>query len=425
MERVETVIVGGGQAGLATSYHLKEQGREHVVLEQGAHAAPVWRNERWDSFTLVTPNWTLRMPGAEYDGPDREGFMPREDVVTYFARHAERFQLPIQYNTRVVSVEPLDGVGYRVTTSERDLRARNVVIATGYEQSPQAPPFAAALSPGIAQLHSSRYRNPESLPAGAVLVVGSAQSGAQIAEELYRRGRQVFLAVGGAGRAPRRYRGKDVVEWLMQIGFFDITPDKLLVPKEHFAPPHVSGTNGGHTLNLHQFARDGVTLLGHLRGAAGDTISLASDLHESLARADGFEREVQKMIDGYIEAQGIDAPAQELPQMRDGYEQPIVAELDLKAAGVSTVIWATGYAYDYGLVKAPVFDQDGFPIQTRGVTDQPGLYFVGMPWMPSLKTGVLAGVGEFAAHIASQIVAADRGRDAGRMGKRAMATPAA
>ena len=256
-------------------------------------------------------------------------------------------------------------------------------------------------------MHSSRYRNPESLPQGAALVVGSAQSGAQIAEELYQQGRDVFLSVGGAGRAPRRYRGKDVVAWLSQIGFFNITPDKLPVPKEHFAPPHVSGTKGGHTLNLHQFAREGVTLLGHLHGASDDTISLALDLHETLARVDQFEREVQKMIDGYVQANGLDAPEEELPQLRDGYEQPIIEELDLKATGITTIIWATGYNYDYGLVKMPIFDGDGFPIQTRGVTNHDGLYFVGMPWMPSLKTGILAGVGECAEHIASHIAAAD------------------
>ena len=212
MERIETVIVGGGQAGLATSYCLTQRGREHAVLEQAAQAANVWRNERWDSFTLVTPNWTLTMPGAEYDGVDRDGFMPRDEVVAYFERYVDRFQLPVQYNTRVEFVEPLDGAGYRVVMPDRTFAAENVVIATGYEQQPRIPPFAAAISPTVTQLHSSRYRNPASLPEGAVLVVGSAQSGAQIAEELYQHGRRVFLGVGNAGRAPRRYRGKDVVE---------------------------------------------------------------------------------------------------------------------------------------------------------------------------------------------------------------------
>lgn len=405
MERIETVIVGGGQAGLATSCFLTQQGHEHVVLEQAAQAAPVWRNERWDSFTLVTPNWTVRMPGAEYNGPDPGGFMPRDEVVVYFERYVDRFRLPVQVNARVLAIQPMDGRGFRVITPERTFAANNVVVATGYEQAPRIPAFAAAISPDITQLHSSRYRRPEALPPGAVLVVGSAQSGAQIAEELHQHGRRVFLSVGNAGRAPRRYRGKDVLEWLLPIGFFDMTPDKLPMPKEHFAPPHVSGVDGGRTLNLHQFARDGVTLLGHVRGADGDTLSLAADLHETLARGDGFEAEVQKMIDGYIQANGIDAPTEELPRLRDGYEQPLHESLNLREAGITSIIWATGYRYDYGLVKSPVLDGDGFPVQTRGVTGHEGLYFVGMPWMPSLKSGTLPGVGEAAAHIASHILA--------------------
>lgn len=411
MERIETAIVGGGQAGLATSYFLCRHGREHVVLEQAAQPANAWRNGRWDSFTLVTPNWTVRLPGAEYDGPDRNGFMARDDIVAYFERYVDRFQLPVRYDARVTAVAAMDGEGYRVTTPERAYAADNVVIATGFEQLPKVPSFAAGISPNVTQMHSSQYRNPDALPAGGVLVVGSAQSGAQIAEELYLSGRDVFLAIGGAGRAPRRYRGKDVAEWLMKIGFFDMTPDKLPVPKEQFAPPHVSGTNGGHALNLHQFARDGVTLLGHLRGAADGTLGFAADVHERLARADHFEREVQKMIDGYVQANGLEAPEEELPQLRDGFDQPVITALDLAATGITTVIWATGYTHDYGFVKLPVLDDTGFPIQERGVTRHPGLYFVGMPWMPSLKTGTLAGVGECAAHIAACIAgqpAADR-----------------
>jgi putative flavoprotein involved in K+ transport len=401
MEHIDTIIVGAGQAGLATSYYLQQQGREHLVLEQSARPAHVWHDQRWDSFTLVTPNWSLKMPGAAYDGPDPDGFLSRDEIVAYFDRYVDQFQMPVRYNTRVTAVEARNGNGYRVTTPEQTFAADNVVIATGYEQHPRIPSAAASLSPAITQVHSSRYRNPQSLPDGAVLVVGSAQSGCQIAEELYQQGRQVFLCVGGAGRAPRRYRDNDIFTWLYRCGFFDITPDKLPMPRERFAAPHVSGTMGGHTLDLHQFARDGVRLLGHLRGAAGEKITLAPDLHESLARVDHFEREVQKMVDGYIQSQGIDAPADELPQRRDGYEQPLVEEIDLEAEGISTIIWATGFTYDYGLVKAPVLDGGGFPLQTRGVTNQPGLFFVGMPWMPSLKTGILPGVGESAAHIAS------------------------
>jgi putative flavoprotein involved in K+ transport len=405
MESVETVIVGAGQAGLATSYHLTRLGREHVVLEQAAQAADVWRRERWDSFTLVTPNWATRMPGADYSGPEPDGFLPRDEIVAFFAHYVDRFQLPVQTNARVLAVVPADGRGYRVITPEKTFAAANVVIATGFFQQPKIPPFAMHLSPSITQLHSSRYRNPESLPPGAVLVVGSAQSGCQIAEELAHHGRMVFLATGTAGRLPRRYRGQDIIAWLDQMGFFDLTPEQLPPGMSKFdGIPQLSGTKGGHTINLHQFARDGVTLLGHLRAASGTTVSLAPDLYENLTKIDAFEAEVLHAIDGYIQEHGLHAPPEEVPQLRDGYAQPIVEQFDLHAAGVSTVIWAMGYTFDYGLVKLPALDSDGFPIQNRGVTAYDGLHFAGLPWMPTEKSGFLLGIGEAAGHIARRVM---------------------
>lgn len=404
MEFVETVIIGGGQAGLSTSYYLKQSGIEHVILEKAAQAADAWRNGRWDSFTLVTPNWSVKIPGAEYNGDNREGFMPRSEVVKYFEDYIERFQLPIIYNQNVIFIEPLDRKGYRIKTERDVYEANNVVIATGYEQSPKIPDSAKKISSDIMQLHSSRYKNPESLPKGAILVVGTGQSGCQIAEELYQSGRKVFLCTGGAGRAPRRYRGKDTVEWLYLSGFFNITPDKLPVPLEHFAPPHVSGSKGGHNLNLHQFLLDGVTLLGHFRNADGNKIFIAPDLYENIAKADQFELNVLKMIDGFIQANNIDSPAEGIPQLKSGYNQPVIEELNLKEEGISTVIWAAGYSFDYSIVKLPVHDRHGFPLQTNGVAKYPGLYFVGMPWMPSLKSVMLSGVGEAAHYIASKII---------------------
>lgn len=403
MERIETVIVGGGQAGRATSYHLTQQGCEHVVLEQAAHPAKVWRNERWDSFTLVTPTWSFSMPDADLAGHDPDGFLPCQEVIAFFDRYVAQFALPVRVNTPVLTVEE-EGAGYRVTTPERVFAAKNVVIATGYFQTPKIPPFAADLSPEIRQIHSSQYRNPASLPAGAVLVVGSAQSGCQIAEELSQAGRSVFLASGTAGRLPRRYRGQDIIFWLDRMGLFDLTPEQLPPGMSKFdGIPQLSGTMGGHTLNLHQFARDGITLLGHLRGAAGDLAWFQPDLHENLAKVDAFEGEVLPMIDGYIREAGLDAPAEEIPQLRDGFAQPIIEELDLKGAGITTVIWAMGYRFDYRLVKLPVFDSDGFPVQQRGVSDRAGLYFAGMPWMPAERSGSLFGIGEATAHIASHI----------------------
>lgn len=403
-KRVETVIVGGGQAGLATSYWLKQHGREHIVLEKADRSGHAWR-QRWDSFTLVTPNWTFRLPGAEYAGDDRDGFMPRDEIVAAFEHYVAGHALPVSFGVDVTAVEPLtDRPGYRVRTTAGDFAAQNVVIATGLFQRAKIPAFAAELPTDVLQLHSEGYRNPTSLPPGAVLVVGSGQSGCQIAEELHKAGRRVFHSVGGAGRAPRCYRGKDTYEWLTLAGFFDRTPDMLPSPQARFAAnPHVSGAGGGHDLNLHQFARDGVTLLGHLTGASDGRLGMAPDLHESLAKSDQLEARVLGLIDSYIARNGLAAPEERRVGLRDGYDQSIITELDVQEAGITTVIWAAGYNFDFGLVKLPVTDADGFPLQQRGVTAYSGLYFVGMPWLHTQKSGLLLGVGDDAAFIAGHI----------------------
>ena len=406
-EKVETIVVGGGQAGLATSYYLNQRGEEHVVLEQAAEAGNAWRNGRWDSFTLVTPNWAFRLPGAEYQGNEPGAFMPRDEVVARFERYVADYHLPVRFGVRVASVEPnAAGDGYVVTTDEATMEATNVVIATGLFQSPKMLPLSAEIPSRIEQLHSSRYHNPGALGDGAVLVVGSAQSGCQIAQELYQSGRAVYLCVGGTGRVPRRYRGKDIFDWMLALGFFDRTVDDLPSPRAKFAGnPHVSGRDGGQNLNLHQFARDGVVLLGHLHDVDGETIRLSPDLKESLTKADDFERELIGRIDALIAQSGVDAPAEDLPLLRDGYLADEITELDLSAARVTSIVWATGYSFDFSMVRLPMFDADGYPIQKRGVTEYPGLYFIGMPWLYKQKSGLLVGVGEDADFVASAIAA--------------------
>ena len=404
-ESIETVVVGGGQAGLATSYHLSRHDREHVVLEQATQPGNAWRNGRWDSFTLVTPNWAFRLPGAEYRGNEPGGFMPRDEVVARFERYVADDHLPVRFGVQVSSVEAnAGGDGYVVTTNDAAIEAANVVIATGLFQSPKIHSLSADIPGRIEQLHSGRYRNPRALPDGTVLVVGSAQSGCQIAQELYQSGRGVYLCIGGTGRVPRRYRGKDIFDWLLELGFFDRTVDDLPSPQAKFAGnPHVSGRDGGQSLNLHQFARDGVVLLGHLRGVSGETIHVSPDRKESLAKADAFEREISGLIDTLIEQTGVEAPAEDLPVLRDGYDADEITELDLSAAGITSIIWATGYAFDFSMVKLPIFDADGYPIQKRGVTEYPGLFFVGMPWLYRQKSGLLVGVGEDADFVAAAI----------------------
>jgi putative flavoprotein involved in K+ transport len=406
-KQIDTIIVGGGQGGLSTSYHLSQQGREHLILEQADQVAEAWRN-RWDSFTLITPNWMIRLPGAEYQGNEPEAFTPRDELVAYFEKYVKQFDLPIRYGVRVTSVEPTEA-GYLVSSNAGDFEAANVVISTGMYQQPKIPPFSTSLPSEIHQLHSSEYRNPEALPDGAVLVVGSAQSGCQIAEELYQSGRKVYLSVGSAARVPRRYRGKDVTQWLDELGFYDRTVDQLPSPKAKFAGSvHGTGKDGGHTINLHQFSRDGVVLLGHIQGVEEERIVLAPDLMEILANADKFEADLAKQVDEYIEQTGLDAPVETLPELRDGFDSEVILELDLRSVGITTVIWATGYKFDFSMVKLPVFDEDGYPVQKHGATEYPGLYFVGLPFLHTGKSGLLAGVGDDAANVVSAIKASGK-----------------
>lgn len=402
---IDTLIVGAGQAGLATSYFLQQHGREHLVLDKAPRVASAWRAGRWDSFTLITPNWTFLLPGAEYAGDEREGFMPLAEVVERFDRYVESNRLPVQCGVQVTAVEATQtGAGFVVRTTAGDWRATHVVIAAGLFQGPKRMPFADTLTSTVTQIHSSEFRNSAQLPPGAVLVLGSGQSGCQIAEELNDEGRQVYLSLGSAGRAPRRYRGKDTFTWLMECGFMDRTPDMLPTPRAKYAAnPQVSGQKGGHTLNLHKFARDGIILLGRVQGGSGTTIQFLPNRNESLARCDAIEKNIVGVIDGYIQRQGIDAPPETLPELRDGYAGEEITELDLEALGITTVIWATGYNFDFSWVRFPVFDGDGFPVQKQGVTEIPGLYFVGLPWMTKYKSGLLAGVGEDAAHVATRI----------------------
>jgi putative flavoprotein involved in K+ transport len=403
-ERIDTIIIGGGQAGLALSYYLTQQGREHVVLEQD-RVGESWRTQRWDSFGLVTPNWMLRLPGFPYRGDNPDGFLPRQEIVNYLEEYAVSFGAPVRTGVRVAAVEREAGGGFAVTTDGELLHAANVVVATGTFRHPKVPDFSTTLPQDVLQLHSGEYRRPDALPPGAVLVVGSAQSGCQIGEELYQSGRQLYLCVGSAGRVPRRYRGRDVIWWLDRNGFFNQTTDSLPSPRARFAGnPHLTGKNGGHTINLHQFARDGVVLLGRLLDADGQKVRLAPDLKENLAKTERFEADLLNGIDRFVEQSGMDAsPPDRAAELRDGYEQEEPTELDLKAAGVKTIVWAHGFGFDFSWVRLPVFDSYGYPVQSQGVTDHPGLYFLGLNWLHSRKSALFCGVGEDAAHVAAHI----------------------
>lgn len=406
VETIETVIVGGGQAGLSTSYFLKQHGREHIVLERSALPGNAWRNERWDSFTFVTPNWTFLLPAGEYDGPDPDGFMTRAEIVRRFEQYTARHGLPVAFNTRVTSIQPADGSGFLVHTQDKDYRARNVVVANGVFSAKNRPEFAAKIPASIRQLHTGDYKNSEALPPGAVLVVGSAQSGAQVAEELYQSGRKVYLATGAAPHAPRRYRGKDIFTWLLESGFFDRPFEQFKFMGKRFVAPSISGKDGGHALNLHQFACDGVILLGHALDFMDGKMILAPDLKENLEKADRGQKLVLGFIDAYIERAGLDVPPEEIPDRMEGYQAPDITALDLAAEGIRTIIWGVGYGYDAAILSLPrlTLSPAAPPDAPRGVSrDYPGLYFAGFPFLPSFKTGILVGIVDCAQYIAGHI----------------------
>ncbi len=404
VEHVDIVVIGAGQAGLSISYYLTQQGRDHLILEQASSIIPAWRR-RWDSFTLVLPNWAVRLPGLPVPAEVEDGFFTREELIAHFEEFTATFNPHIQFDTQVTSVER--NGRYLVRTNRGDIEANNVIVATGTFQQPRIPAFSAAISPDIVQIHTDHYRSPAALPDDAVLVVGTGQSGSQIADELYRNGRRVYLSVGGAPRVPRFYRGRDVVWWLDRMGFFDVEVTALESSRERFAAnPAASGKDGGRDMNLHQFARDGVTLLGHAVGADGGSMSFAPDLKESLARSDGFVAQLKQNIDNFIAKRGIDAPpALPDPDLRDGYDAEIVEQLDLRCAGIGSIVWGTGYRYDYRWIKLPILDQDDYPIQQRGVSDFPGLYFVGLYFMHTRGSGLLSGVAADAEYVARHIAA--------------------
>ena len=409
MRGPEVIIVGAGQAGLCTSYWLSDYGIDHAVLERGV-LGDSWSKRRWDSFTLVTPNWTIRLPGAEYRGPDPDGFMRRDDFVAYLGEWAGRLGCPIRTGVAATGVDQGTNGRLRVDTTAGPLEAPAVVVATGTMQTPRRPALAGFVSPRIRQLDAETYGNPGDLAPGAILVVGSGQTGGQIAYELRLSGRRVLLSAGGAMRVPRRYRGRDCVAWLAELGFFDRTPDMLESPAQRFqAEVQVSGRDGGRTVGLHCLHREGAELLGRLTAADGEKLRFADDLRHNMDNADRFSRTFQERVDAFIEMNGIDAP---LPTDEELDGEPPEGDwsvshrpsIDLKDENVTNILWATGFSYDFSWIDFPVRDETGYPVTDRGATPVPGLYFMGLNWMVKRKSGLLYGVGDDARHVAAHIV---------------------
>jgi putative flavoprotein involved in K+ transport len=407
MRKIDTVVIGAGHAGLATSRCLTDAGREHVVLDR-ARLAETWRNSRWDSLRLLTPNWMTRLPGWRYRGTDPEGFMTAAELTGYLDAYARSFGAPVQSWTAVTDVSSLVD-GYRVTTTQDSWLARNVIMATGAR--PHVP-HHAGLDPTIRQIHTNRYRNPDQLPDGGVLVVGASASGAQIAAELRQAGREVVLAVGGHTRMPRRYRGIDIMWWLEQIGALSRTIDQVRNPRTARREPSVqlSGRPSSAELNLATLNQAGVVITGRLTGAEGHQVRFGDDLPTTVAAAESrLERTLAK-IDRFIESAGLEAevlPKEPVPPVSVSSR---LDGLDLKAAGISTVVWATGFRHQYPWLRVPVLDHHGDVRQYRGITSAPGLYVIGQRFMHRRDSSFIDGARHDARTICDHIEASDRSR---------------
>ena len=407
---IETVVVGAGQAGLVMSQLLTQAGREHVVLERRATLGGGWQ-DRWEAFRLVSPNWTLSLPGLSYQGADPDGFAPRDEIVGHFRAYAATVASPIELDTDVTKLSALDdgAARFRLSTSRGAIDARDVIVAGGPFQVPRIPDVAEGFGPSIRQLHSHDYRNPEALPPGGVLLVGSGQSGVQLAEELRAAGRAVTISVGHCGRAPRRYRDHDMFWWLRAlatrgeaVGTPLPTVDKLPDPRARFGcNPHLSGHGGGHDTNLRRMAFEGVRLVGRFSGADGTRASFAPDLETNLRYADTwFDERIKGLCDAFAERIGAGLPADEMEQF--AFDPPEVAELDLAAEGIGTVLWTSGYRPAFGWIDLPILDDVGMPRQHRGISEIPGLTFIGLPWMHDMGSANLVGLARDAEVLAAR-----------------------
>lgn len=401
-EAVEVLVVGGGQAGVAMSEHLSGCGVPHLVLERG-RIAERWRSERWDSLVANGPAWHDRFPGLEFSDLAPDAFASKERVADYFVAYAEKIAAPIRCGVEVTSVRRNVGrPGFRAETSDGVIDASYVVAATGPFQRPVIPAVVPD-DAGPMQIHSSGYRNPGQLPDGAVLVVGAGSSGMQIADELLRSGRRVFLSVGPHDRPPRRYRGRDFCWWLGVLGKWDAEAPSQ--GADHVTIV-VSGADGGHTVDFRDLAARGMVLLGRASSFAGGALRLAPDLGDNIAKGDANYLSLLDEADAYVARNGLDLPdepdARKLGPAPPCVTDPIL-ELDLAGAGVTSIIWATGFAVDYGWLQVDAFDERCRPRHRRGVSSEPGVYFLGLPWLSRRGSSFIWGVWHDARHLADHI----------------------
>jgi putative flavoprotein involved in K+ transport len=402
IEKIDTLVVGAGQAGVAMSEHLSNCGVPHLVLERH-RIAERWRSERWDSLVANGPAWHDRFPGMEFSDFDPDAFAPKERVADYFVDYAAKIDAPIRCGVEVREVRRNVGYpGFRVETSNGMIEANSVVAATGPFQKPIMPPLVPGTA-GITQIHSNAYRNPEQLPRGAVLVVGAGSSGAQIADELLRSGKRVYLSVGPHELPPRRYRGRDFVWWLGVLGKWDVP---ALEPGTEHVTIAVSGAHGGHTVDFRRLAGQGMTLVGRTESCKDGVMLFAADLAKNIAKGNANTLSVLDEADAYVARNGLDLP--EEPEAREVGVDPQcvtdpILELNLAQAGITSIIWATGFALDYSWLQVDAFDEEGKPKHQRGVSAEPGIYFLGLPWLSRRGSSFIWGVWHDARYLADQI----------------------
>lgn len=401
IEKTHTVVVGGGQAGLAMSAHLSDLGLDHVIFEKN-RIAEGWRIARWDSLVANGPAWHDRFPVQEFEGISGDAFPTRDQVVHYFETFAEKIAAPIRCGIEVTSVTRQQGEGFLVETSSGPIEAHNVVAATGPFQIPVIPPVIPE-GDAFKQIHSYHYHNPEALPEGGVLVVGAGSSGSQIADELLRAGRDVYLSIGPHDRPPRRYRGKDFVWWLGVLGKWQMkTPP---VGKEHVTIA-VSGAYGGHTVDFRQFAERGMTILGMTQTYEDDCLHFADDLACNISEGDDNYLALLEEADAYVEREGLDLPDESQAKIIGPDPQCLIdpiRQINLVDAGIKTVIWATGYVLEFDWLKVNALDDKGQPLHQNGISAEPGIYFLGLPWLTMRGSSFIWGVWEDAASLALHI----------------------
>ncbi|MBY5584687.1 MSMEG_0569 family flavin-dependent oxidoreductase [Rhizobium leguminosarum] len=397
------VVVGGGQAGLSASHYLKRQGIDHVVFEKKT-VAHKWKNERWDAFCLVTPNWQCQLPDHPYDGTDPHGFMVKDEILAYVDRFVKKVEAPVLEQTSVTSIENHGGL-FRLETSAGAVTADAVVIATSLYANPAIPRAGERLPEDITQIHTAAYRNADQLPEGGVIVVGSGQSGCQIAEDLHLAGRKVHLVTGNAPRCARFYRGRDVVDWLSDIGQYDITIEHDgMTKKKHDTNHYLTGRDGGRDIDLRKFALEGMALYGRMSGIAAGRMLFEPNLKANLDGADRVYNGINALIDRHIAEKGIDAPLGS-PYVPVWEPEAEIVELDLKAEGITSVIWATGFSPDWSFVGLPIFDGNAYPVHRRGVTAVDGVYVLGLPWLWTWGSGRFLSVGRDAEHVVGHLAA--------------------